>query len=82
MLLLTLRSLLPQSCYNIIDSYFVNFLEVAHMQHYELFRFTKLMTQFVSKSMFINHKMYARDNTFIYEYFFATFNLFFKVISL
>jgi len=82
MLLLTFRSLLSQFCYDIIDSYFVNFFEVAHMQYHELFRFTKLITQFISKLMFVDHEMYARDNTFIYKCFFATFNLFFKVISL
>ena len=82
MLSLILRFLLPQSCYNTIDSCFVNSFEIAYMQHHELFKFTKLMTQSISKSMFVDHKMYARDNTFIYECSFATSSLFFKVISL
>jgi len=40
------------------------------------------MTQFISKSMFVDHRMYARDNTFIYECSFVTSSLSFKVISL
>ncbi len=82
MLLLILRFLSSQSCYDTIDSYFVNFFEIAYIQYYELFRFTKLMAQFVSKLMFVNYEMYARNNIFIYECFSVAFNLFFKIISL
>jgi len=82
MLLSTLRFSLSQSCYDTIDSSFVNSLKVAHMQYHELFRFTKLMTQSISKSMFVNYEMYARDNTSTYRCSFATSSFSFKVISL